>query len=132
MMLTNNNETVHIIIYTFTNKIVELPCFQYRGCSVVGFDRSTYYRYVQVDTEFSSTKALLHTLFHILGRYHEHERADREKYVNVIKENIIEGTVVKHIFTRVCICVYVCNCTRAIYMKTIYTSNCVDTSTKGK
>ena len=64
---------------------------------MVGFDRSTRYRYVQVDIENLSSKALLHMLFHILGRYHEHERHDRDKYVNVIEENIIEGTVVKHI-----------------------------------
>ena len=58
---------------------------------MVGFDRSTHYRYVQVDEEFPSYKALLHTLFHILGRYHEHERLDREKYVAAVEENIIEG-----------------------------------------
>ena len=58
---------------------------------MVGFDKSSHYRYVQVDTDCLTSKALLHTLFHILGRYHEHERADRERYVEVIEENIIEG-----------------------------------------
>ena len=61
---------------------------------MVGLNRSTHYRYVQVDAEFLSPKALLHTLFHILGRYHEHERADREKYVHTIQKNIIEGILV--------------------------------------
>ena len=64
---------------------------QYSACSVVGFDKSTYYRYVQVAGVFASAKALLHTLFHILGRYHEHERPDRDKYVRVIEENILKG-----------------------------------------
>ena len=81
-------------------------CFQYSGCSVVGFDRSTHYRYVQVDKDCLSYKALLHTLFHILGRYHEHERPDREKYVDVIEENIIEGIIVT--YTCPCICLYMC------------------------
>ena len=59
---------------------------------MVGFDRSTNYRYVQVDAGCLSSKELLHMLFHILGRYHEHDRVDRRKYVEVIEENIIEGT----------------------------------------
>ena len=66
---------------------------------MIGFDNFTHYRYVQLDQDFSSSKALLHMLFHVLGRYHEHERADREKYVNVIEENIIEGTIIKYTFT---------------------------------
>ena len=74
-------------------------CFQYSGCSVVGFDRSTHYRYIQVDEDNLSYKAMVHTLFHILGRYHEHERPDREKYVDVIEGNIIEGIIVIYTFT---------------------------------
>ena len=58
---------------------------------MVGFDRSTHYHYVHVDAEHLSYKALLHMLFHILGRYHEHERPDREKYVDIIEKNIIQG-----------------------------------------
>ena len=76
--------------------LLSILCFLHSGCSVVGLDRSTHYRYVQVGNEFSSTKALLHTLFHILGRYHEHERADRDIYVDITKRNIIEGILVIH------------------------------------
>ena len=60
-------------------------------CSVVGFDRSIRYRYVQMDQSCLSFTAILHTLFHILGRYHEHERVDREKYVQIIEENTFKG-----------------------------------------
>ena len=60
---------------------------------MVGFERSIRYRYVQVDAGCLGSKALLHMLFHILGRYHEHERVDRKKYVDVIEENIIKGIV---------------------------------------
>ena len=66
---------------------------------MVGLDRSTNYQYVQVEQEFLCPKALLHTLFHILGRYHEHERADREKYINIVKQNIIEGIIIMYAST---------------------------------
>ena len=58
---------------------------------MVGFDSSTRYRYVHMDESCLSSKMLLHTLFHILGRYHEHERVDRDKYVAIIEENAIKG-----------------------------------------
>ena len=81
-------------------------------CSVVGLDRSTTYRYVQVGEKFSSTKALFHTLFHILGRYHEHERADRNEYVDIIEKNIIQGTLNTHAhFVYICIvCAFITQC----------------------
>ena len=49
---------------------------------------------MQVEGKRSSSKALLHMLFHILGRYHEHERPDREEYIEVVEKNIIEGTLI--------------------------------------
>ena len=107
MNLMNENETVDmLLIMLFMKEDIEAICFQYSGCSEVGFDRSTHYRYVQVDTEHLSSKELLHTLFHILGRYHEHERSDREKYVDVIEKNIIEGTILKHILVHIHIYMY--------------------------
>ena len=88
-----------IIDYACTCKYSS--CILYSGCSFVGLDKSTHYRYVRVDADCSSSKALLHTLFHILGRYHEHERADREEYVDTIEKNIIEGIAWSHtIYTR--------------------------------
>ena len=59
---------------------------------MVGFDRHNRFHYVQVDRQIFGSKVLMHMLFHTLGRYHEHERADRKKYIDIIKENIIEGT----------------------------------------
>ena len=55
------------------------------------FDKSSYGTDVAVDGVWSSSKALLHALFNILGRYHEHERADRVNYLQVIERNVIEG-----------------------------------------
>ena len=87
-------------------------CIQYSGCGVVGFDRSSHYRYIQIDTEHLTTKGLLHTLFHILGRYHEHERPDREKYVEIIEENIIQGKII----------IYTCIFTPTVYIRCIHVS----------
>ena len=60
---------------------------------MVGLDKSTYCSFVHVPVGrgCSGSNAFFHTLFHILGRYHEHERSDREKYIEIIDENIIEG-----------------------------------------
>ena len=78
---------------------------------MVGFDRSTHYRYVLMDADFLSPKALLHTLFHILGRYHEHERPDRDEYVDIIEKNIIKGTL-DFIFVHVHTCTLYVLCVR--------------------
>ena len=63
-------------------------------------------------------KSVLHSLFHILGRYHEHQRADREEYVHIMEDNIIEGEhiatcIVSHIFGFACACAY------SIYMHVV-------------
>ena len=69
-------------------------CSNYSGCSVVGFDRSTHHHFIEIDAEHLSSKALLHMLFHILGRYHEHERSDRKKHVQIIEDNIMKGIII--------------------------------------
>ena len=93
------------IYMKFLNEVAILSMLLYSGCGVVGLDRSTHYRYVQVDAKFSSSKALMHMLFHVLGRYHEHERADKEKYVVTFEKNIIEGIYSRH--TQFCTCIYI-------------------------
>ena len=60
---------------------------------MVGYDSSDNYRYVLVDEMLDSIASLLHAIFHILGRYHEHQRTDRNLYVSVKKENIMTGKV---------------------------------------
>ena len=81
---------------------------------MVGLDKSTYLSYVPVDSKGLSSKALFHTLFHILGRYHEHERPDRDTYIDFIRENIIEGT-----------CMYTCmyNCHKYILLALLHTNH---------
>ena len=71
---------------------------------MVGLDRHNHSHYVHVDRQVSSSKEVLHMLFHILGRYHEHERADSKKYIDIIRKNIIEGTFmhIMHLFRCIC------------------------------
>ena len=43
------------------------------------------------DYKILPLRVILHELFHVLGRYHEHSRIDRNRYVKVYLENIEKG-----------------------------------------
>ena len=79
-------------MYVYTTYSI-LNLLQCSGCSVVGYEKSSHYSYVKVEREHVSTKSLLHSLFHILGRYHEHQRVDREAFIHIYREEVIEGIV---------------------------------------
>ena len=89
-----------MILVAYGNVLV--PC---SGCSIIGYDRQNVYRAVAVDKVYISLKSVLHTLFHILGRYHEHQRQDKDSHIRIIKENVIEGVLV--VF-RSMYCKYMC------------------------
>ena len=65
--------------------------FSYSACKTIGHDETANSIIVEIDGKYANSKSTLHMLFHILGRYHEHQRADKEKYVRVLKENIVQG-----------------------------------------
>ena len=73
----------------------------YSGCTTVGFSKSKNNHYVDVLEPYTTLWTSLHLIFHILGRYHEHQREDRDKYVRIVKKNIMKGTV--QVFVQNCI-----------------------------
>ena len=36
-------------------------------------------------------RVVTHELFHVLGRLHEHQRQDRDYYVKIMWDNILDG-----------------------------------------
>ena len=65
----------------------------YSICAAVGMDRSTKVTYISVNENFIDMQSTMHMLFHVLGRYHEHQRPDRDKYIYIIEKNMIPGNI---------------------------------------
>ena len=66
----------------------------HRDCLRVGvYDQDKPFQVVDVRPKFFRGKNSYHTLFHILGRYHEHQRPDRDQYIMVQWNNIMKGNV---------------------------------------
>lgn len=64
----------------------------FRPCPQVGVHyKNQAKQVVEIGAGVLSVKQCTHILLHILGRYHEHQRQDREHYVQVIWKNIQEG-----------------------------------------
>ena len=60
-------------------------------CPNVGQDVDRPYQMVTIKEDELDFNPVSHKLFHVLGRYHEHQREDRDDYVRVLSENIEEG-----------------------------------------
>ena len=62
------------------------------NCHRVGiYDQHEQAQLAVINSKTFSIKASFHTLFHVLGRYHEHQRPDRDQYIMVQWNNIKEG-----------------------------------------
>ena len=71
---------------------VKYVCFNvFSGCDVVGMCEGGVVQIVEVSQKNRNLKENFHLLFHILGRYHEHQRVDRTYYMQINWENILEG-----------------------------------------
>ena len=71
-----------------------------RGCDLVGHDKENTLNFIKVDPLRMNPRIALHTLFHVLGRYHEHQRSDRRPFIPIIHQNIIKG---RRVYI-VCVC----------------------------
>ena len=60
---------------------------------MVGMKKNEKESFVEIDEDVMDSRSIMHMLFHLLGRYHEHQRIDRDNYVNIFRENMLEGTV---------------------------------------
>ena len=66
--------------------------YGFGNCSQVGIDdQDEWFQVVEIDTIYSGVKNSFHTLLHILGKYHEHQRPDRDQYIRIEWKNIREG-----------------------------------------
>ena len=66
----------------------------FRACSAIGYNRNRIFTYLNLEEIHLTPSSLLHQMFHILGRYHEHQRSDRDDFVQIIQENIKKGRVI--------------------------------------
>ena len=65
-----------------------------RNCPQVGvYDQDEPFQMIEINSKFFNMKTSYHILFHVLGRYHEHQRPDRDQYVMINWNNIKEGNI---------------------------------------
>ena len=70
-----------MIINSFCSKCPKIGIYdQHQQAQVEAFNSHSW-----------TIRSSFHLLFHILGRYHEHQRPDRDQYIKVQWDNIKEG-----------------------------------------
>ena len=80
---------MYICTYAFVWKLC-------RSFSSVGHQPARVVQEVQLLSAYTTITPILHELFHVLGRYHEHMRHDRDYYVQLHPENIYTGEKTIH------------------------------------
>ena len=87
----------------------------YSDCPKVGvLEKDMNYQLVEIQLEDFRTKQVLHILYHVLGKYHEHQRPDRDQHIRIVWENIKRGDCLLQLNS--CLCAS-------------YTYICINTST---
>ena len=66
------------------------------GCYIVGRDENRQVNSIDVGDATIKMRSAFHMLFHVLGRYHEHQRQDRNEYVQINWMNILEGEEINY------------------------------------
>ena len=66
------------------------------SASQVGYNPQKTPQRIAIPPKYSDiVKIAIHEIFHALGRAHEHQRPDRDSYLNVFLKNIHEGQQLK-------------------------------------
>lgn len=64
--------------------------FRFRCCSFVG-KRGNGAQAISIGKNCDKFGIVVHELGHVVGFWHEHTRPDRDKHVNIIRDNIMNG-----------------------------------------
>lgn len=78
---------------TFIGKEVVLTRINCRCCSFVG-KRGIGAQALSIGENCAKFGIIVHEIGHAIGYYHEHTRPDRDKYVQVFEENIMDGRLI--------------------------------------
>lgn len=66
--------------------------FHVRCCSFVG-KRGNGAQAISIGKNCDKFGIVVHELGHVVGFWHEHTRPDRDKHVNIIRDNIMNGEI---------------------------------------
>lgn len=80
-------------------QIFHLPIICFRCCSFVG-KRGNGGQAISIGKNCDKFGIIVHELGHVVGFWHEHTRPDRDKHVNIIRENIMSGKEKTSLITR--------------------------------
>ena len=75
--------------------MLSFACGKHRCTSTVGLVLDTQEQNLTIGKGCEFTVNAIHEIFHALGRYHEHNRPDRDEYIHVNWDNILPGQFLK-------------------------------------
>ena len=90
-MIVLDNSKINVCYCVALITLFFTQCHTRDGVFTVGYQMEGLTQKGYICNDYSSELGIERNLFHILGRYHEHNRNDRDHYVRVNWENVLEG-----------------------------------------